>query len=117
MMHVSRYVTRLKRHRIYTLSLGMILKLQLFGKAKIRGDALNDDDFFSKNIVQAIVNVIYTMNFLVIGSAAYSDHVEHFSIRKNYCKTYGNYKNRFVAAPNKHNAHGDSVSICKTLAA
>ena len=104
-------------NKVMKVSRGMILQSQLCGRAKIRGDAIDDTVLCSEGGVTAIVDVIYKIDALSVGNSAYSDYVKLLSIRRSPNETYANYEDRFSAALTKLNSNGGAVSIPGTLAA
>lgn len=94
-----------------------MLHSQLYGRAKLRGNAIDIAVLFSKGAVYAIVDAAYRMDLLSFGNAAHSDCVELIRIRRLPSETYANYEDRFRAAVTKLNSNGDSVSSLDTLAA
>lgn len=95
----------------------MILHSPLYSRAKIRGEALEDHVLCSEKGVDAIVDIVYKMNPLSVGIAAYSDYVKLLYTRRSPSETYATYEDRFSAALKNLNSIGESVSIPATLAA
>ena len=103
--------------KVFKASRGMILHSQLYGRAKIKGDALSDGVLCSDSGADSIVDVIYKMDALSVCNAAYSDYEKLLSICRSPNETYANFEDRFSAAVKKLNTNGPAVSIPETLAA
>lgn len=104
-------------NKVLKASRGMILHSQLYGRAKIRGDALEDSLLCSEGGIDAIVDAVYKMDPLSVCNGAYSDYVKLLSIRRSSTETYANYEGRFSDALTKLNSSSAFVSIHVRLAA
>lgn len=95
----------------------MIQLPQMYGRAYICEDAIDDALLCSKLGIDFIANAVYKMNLLAVCNAAYSDRVKLIVKRKSPIKTNANYEDRICAAFTKLSSNKESVSIHGTLAA
>ena len=98
-------------------SRGLILQSQLYGRAKVKGDALSDDLLKCAKGVDAVIDAVYKMDALSVCNAAYSDYVKLLSVRRSVNESYANYEDRFSSAVTKLNTNGSAVAIPDILAA
>lgn len=78
-----------------TASSKMVLHSQLYGCAKICGNAIGDAVLSSKNSVEAIVGAVYMVDPFSAGNAAQSDYVMLFTTRRSSAKTYVCYEDKY----------------------
>lgn len=100
-----------------TASRKMILHSQLYGPAKVCGDAIDDAVLCFNDGVDATIDALFKVDPHFVGKAPHSEYAKLISIRGSSIRTYGSYKDRLSAVLPKLNFIEESVLVSDKVAA
>ena len=96
---------------------GILLKSQLFGRARDLVRTVTDADLQSEDGAKKVVAAIYKRDTLTVLSDVYTDFNALVCARRGTTESFKNYEVRFAALVSKFNAHGSSLSLPQTITA
>ena len=96
---------------------GVVLKSQLYGRARDLARSVTQGELVSEDGSKAIVNAVFKRDGLSVVSDVYTLFNELVMTRRHENESFQNYESRFAARLSKLNSYALSTRLCEALSA